>query len=293
MRDRWPGTPEAAVALARTSVLYRLHVRGRSGAAYVADTEFKGPARLENVDSLVTAADGSIYFSNGAGVGTIRSTPTARPPSAVRPRGLTLDSMGQLVVVEVGQLRPQTGNVISLAAPRAGGAPQALEKMDGVVAMAGGDWVVSDEDERGLLRFDRAGKSKGLFAQGRMLRLAVNAFNETAGIDRDTKAIVVLDAAGKVLTRVPAKGQGYLLENPVDVRFDEFGHLYVLDRDALLVFDLSQATGAAGTPPKLVTRFSEPERSPTAFSRATAFTIDASGRLYIADERAQRVLAFR
>ena len=248
---------------------------------------------MENIDSLVTAGDGTIYFSNGAGVGFVTAVTAARPPAGTRPRGLTLDSIGQLVVVETGLLRPQTGAVIPLAAPRPGGAARPLEKIDGVVAMAGGDWIVADEDERSLIRFDPAGKARGAFASGRMLRLTINTFDEIAGIERDTKTVVLFDAAGKVLTRIPVRGQGYQFENPVDLKFDELGHLYVLDRDAVCVFDVTAVGTTAAAPPKLLARFSEPERSPTAFQRATAFTVDASGRLYIADERAQRVLAFR
>jgi TolA-binding protein len=294
VRDRWPSAPEAAAALNRISTLYRLHVRAKSGTAYAADTAANGPVRPERIDSMVTSADGTIYFSNSAGVGLVTpATPaTLRPPAGTRPRGVTVDSMGRLVVFEVGLLRPQTGPVVSLSAPRPGGAPRPLEKMDGVVAMAGGDWVVADEDERSLLRFDRAGKAKGAFALGRMLRLAINTFDEVAGIDRETKAVAIFDAGGKVLTRIPARGQGCLLENPTDLKFDEFGHLYVLDREAVCVFDVP-AGATATAPPKLLTRFSEPEKSTTGFRRATAFTVDAAGRLFIADERAERVLAYR
>jgi TolA-binding protein len=294
VRDRWPSLPEAAAALDRISTLYRLHVRAKSGVAYAADTTTAQGGRAENIDSLAATRDGTIYFSNGAGVGVVTpaTESTPRPPSGTRPRGLTVDSMGRLVVVEVGQLRPQAGSVVPLSAPRPGGSPRPLEKMDGVVAMAGGDWVVADEDERGLMRFDAAGKAKGPFAAGRMLRLAINGFDEVAGIDRESKSVVIFDAGGKMLTRIPARSPGCQLENPADLEFDEFGHLYVLDRDAVCVFD-APAGATATTPPRLLSRFSEPEKNPAAFRRATALALDASGRLFIADERAARVLAYR
>jgi hypothetical protein len=205
---------------------------------------------------------------------------------------VTVDSLGRLVVIEVGLLRPLTGPPLPLSAPRPGGTPQPLEKIDGAVAMAGGDWVVADEDERSLIRFDAAGKARGAFASGRMLRLAINRFDEIAGIDRETKAVTIFDPGGKVLARIPARSAACPLENPTDLEFDEFGYLYVLDREAVCVFD-TPAGATATTPPKLLTRFSEPEKNPAGFRRATAFTLDAAGRLFIADERAGRVLTYR
>lgn len=39
--------------------------------------------------------------------------------------------------------------------------------------------------------------------------------------------------------------------------------------------------------------FTEAEKNPGVFRRATAFALDASGTMYLADERAQRILTFR
>jgi TolA-binding protein len=294
VRNRWPKLPEAAVALDHIATLYRLHIRAKSGPAFVVDAATGATGRSENVDSIVATQDGAVYFSNGAGVGMITqpTANTARPPAGTRPRGVTIDSSGRLAVIEVGQLRLQNGTVVPLAAPRSGGSPRPLEKIDGVVALAGGDWIVADEDERTLLRFDAAGKAKGPFATGRMLRLAVNGFDEVAGIDRETKAVAIFDPAGKLITRIPARTTGCQMENPTDLEFDDFGHLYVLDREAVCVFEIPE-NAAATTPPKLLTRFSEPEKSTTGFRRATAFALDSRGQLFIADERAARVLTYR
>ena len=44
---------------------------------------------------------------------------------------------------------------------------------------------------------------------------------------------------------------------------------------------------------KLVTVFSEPERNATGFHRASAMALDASGALYLYDDRLQRILVYR
>ena len=73
----------------------------------------------------------------------------------------------------------------------------------------------------------------------------------------------------------------------------EAGAAYVLieqsalDREELCVFDV-KTTGS-----RLITCYADPERNPGAFRRATAFALDQSAALYIADDRAQRILAFR
>jgi hypothetical protein len=89
-----------------------------------------------------------------------------------------------------------------------------------------------------------------------------------------------------VLSKIPQKGAGYELDNPVDVAFDVFGHLYVLDRGkaSVLVF---------GPKNRLVTTVTIPEKSPGAFQKAQAFGIDAAGRLFIFDERAQRIQVYQ
>ena len=43
----------------------------------------------------------------------------------------------------------------------------------------------------------------------------------------------------------------------------------------------------------LLTVYSEPEKSPGAFRKATAFAIDRTGTVYLYDDHAQRILVYR
>jgi sugar lactone lactonase YvrE len=142
----------------------------------------------------------------------------------------------------------------------------------------------------------------GPFAAAKLTRLAVNASDEIAGLDRDQKAVVLYDTAGKTTGRIPLKGTGYDLQNPEDLTYDAFGHLYVLDRGAIAVFTPYAATPAAAGPTpapaaarsyRLLTLFTEPQTVPTAFRRASAFALDPSGAVYLYDDRAERVLVYR
>jgi hypothetical protein len=105
VRNRWPDSPEAAIALARTTLLHRLYVRALRGPAYTATGEAVGPAKLSNVISLaVTGRGASVGERAAVGVVTPASAPPAGPGG--RLRGLVIDQAGNLVVLEQSALRP-------------------------------------------------------------------------------------------------------------------------------------------------------------------------------------------
>ena len=131
-------------------------------------------------------------------------------------------------------------------------------------------------------------------------RLAINAVDQVAAFDRDQKAVAFFNAAGKITDRLPLKGAGYVFENPVDLAYDAFGHLYVLDREAVGVFSPYPATKGAPAPAanapryRLVTLFQDlVEKSPSSLRRATALAVDQGGALYLADDRAQKIRVYR
>jgi hypothetical protein len=110
--------------------------------------------------------------------------------------------------------------------------------------------------------------------------LSVN--DHLAALDGDTRGISISDRTGKVLVKIPARGTGYDLAAPVDLAFDVFEHLYVLQRAQLQVF------GADG---KLLATFTPDPAN--GFRSGTALALDPAGRLYIYDEAQGRVLIFQ
>ena len=140
----------------------------------------------------------------------------------------------------------------------------------------------------------------------RLSRFAIDGTDTIAGLDRDQKAITLLDAGGKPVGHIPYKGAGYELQNPESLAFDSFGHLYVLDHTAIVIFSPFAAAPDAAAPAAkpapttdrgaayhLLTIYTEPEKSPGAFHKATAFAIDRAGTVYLYDDRAQRILVYR
>lgn len=311
VRNRWPGTRDAEAALGRLTILHRLHVRSKSGAAYAITTEAPGPQKLQNVAGLGATSRGAIYWAAETGLGVLAPQGATTPPALTKTRGFALDRSGALVAIEVGALHPLGSALIPLAAPKPNATPVPLAKIDGAAQLYSGDWLVADDDAKGIHRFSRTGDYIGQFSTIRAARLAVNALDEIAAIDRDQKGVVFFDATGNVTRRIPAKGTGYDFPNIEDLAFDAFGYLYVLDRAAVGIFSPFEPAGAAAPPApvpagrtaplatggrspyKLIALYTEPATNPNAFRRATAFALDLSGGLYLYDDKAQRVQVYR
>jgi len=322
VRNRWPDSPEAATALAHITLIHRLYVKAKSGPAFALTAETPGPARLQNVVGLTFTGRQALYWATENSLAGMGPGGDERPQGTGRPRGIARDASGALVVIEGGTLRLMTGTPLSLAIPKSDGTPDFLSKIDGLVQLSNGDWLVMDGDQRGIQRFNRLGEYGATFAPARVTKLAVNAVDEVAGIDRDRKNFVFFDASGKpAAASVPFRGAGYDLQNPEDLTFDAFGHLYVLDRGAVAVFGphpVAAAAGAAGasaagnapaaaargrgagaapaTPGRtyrLLTVFSEPAKAQTGLRRGTAFAVDQSGGVFVHDDRAQKILVYR
>ena len=303
-RNRAPKSAAAQVALAQITLLHRLYVRARSGPAFALSSDTAGPARLQNGIALATTDGTAMFWATENGLGAVSAGDAARVPPIARPRGLVVDAAGTLLANDGVSLRPASGQPISFALPQSNGTVRPLDKLISAVQVSNGDWLVLDQDQRALHRFSRAGAHLGAFTSGRFTRLAINGFDEVAAIDRDQKVIAVFDSAGKPLARLPLRGTNYDLQNPEDLTFDTFGHLYVLDRESLAVFT-PYGSSAAATPPgpkpatdasggyRVVTVLLASEKDTTGFRRGRALAVDRSGGVFLYDDRAQRILVYR
>jgi len=198
-----------------------------------------------------------------------------------------LDERGRVVVARRDLLVTDGGETFTLTVPPPpNGKFRSVEEVSGVAILPSGDRLVADRKGKDVLRFSSAGKFVATFAAVNAERLAVSRQEEVAIIDRDSKAIVIVDRDGKTLSRIPTKGTGYEFDNPIDVAFDALGHLYVLDRGKpnIVVF---------GAKNRMVATLAIPEKDPGAFSKPQAFAVDGAGRLYVFDERAQRIQVYQ
>ena len=286
VRGRFGGTPEAETALHLNDQLYRLYVRP---AAQQSPYEFserlipRGQARLEDVEGLRVDPAGNVFVVAGNRLLGYDGQGGLRPaPATTAPTGLFLDYTGSIVAIQKGALNRE-GNSLALKVPKPDGTPRILEDVAAGATWSTGEYIVADQS--GMLKFSRNASPLGALAPVRASKVAVNSLDETAAIDREG-AVVVLDRDGKAVRTLPKKTAAYELKRPVDLAFDAFGHLLVLDRGQSSVFVFNRK-GA------MVTTFTLAEKAPGAFRRATAMAVDNAGRLYIHDDGAKRIQIYQ
>ncbi len=202
-----------------------------------------------------------------------------------QPRGLTLDAEGRPVVItERGLMRARAQLVTLRAGDAATGRP--LEELAAVGMLSNGDIIAADRRTRAIHRFDAEGQPRGAFAAVNVSRLAVNERDDVVAIEREGKSVVLLDAVGTIVRRIPPRGEGYTLAEPADVAIDAIGHIYVLDRDqaAVLVFTKDG---------RVLATLRSPEAGESAFRQPSSIALDPAGRLYIHDERQRTVVIYQ
>ncbi|MGH9200904.1 MAG: hypothetical protein ACRD2A_06675, partial [Vicinamibacterales bacterium] len=192
-----------------------------------------------------------------------------------------IDEANRVIVAKAGSLIGDRVETLYLSGPT-----KPVDEVGSIVATGGGDRLVIDARANSILRFTATGRYIGPFGSGPATRLAVNPVDDVAILDRNGKAVTVVDREARPLARLQAKGTGYEFQEPVDVAFDRLGHLYVLDRGRGSIF-------VFGPKQRLLTSLTIAQNSPGAFTRAVAFGVDPAGRLMVYDDRAKRIQVYQ
>lgn len=282
---------DVETALRWNTILARLFLRAPADPAFTfAGRAFGAAAKpIRDVVALAIGRDGQTAILTEQALVLYGPEGTIGESFIVRePRGLAMDANGEpLIVVDKGLLRPRTRELMALRLASSGGvAARLLEEPVAACVLSSGDIVVADRRTRAIHRFGADEQPRGALAALNVTRLAANAQDGLAAIERDSKAVLLLDAQGSVTRRVPARGDGYQLDDPVDVALDAIGHVYVLDRRQATVF----VFGRDGT---LVATLRSPATGDGAFSEPSSLTLDASGRVFVHDERQRAVVIYQ
>ena len=288
-RQLFPNTPAATDALNLNTIAYRLYVRAPAQPAYAFSGRAIGPERSELRDAVGIAFDsaGQLLLGHKGGVsvfkpdGSLAQTVTAADATA-----FFVDEQERIVVARSGTLITARADAIAFAGPASDGQLRAVDEIPAALPNALGERLIANPKGRNVLRSMPNGKFVSVFASGNISRMAQNWLGDVAMLDRSARSITLADRDGKVLSKIPAKGTGYELDEPTDLAFDPLGHLYVLDRGRSSIF-------VFGARNRLVTTVSIPERSPGALNRGEALGVDAAGRLYVFDERVRRIQVFQ
>lgn len=289
VRLQLPDAVEGTDALNYNTILYRLYVRAPAQPAFAFSTRFPGTegSKLKDIVGLQFDSGGQMLLGHKLGVSVFDPRgKLARTITVEEPSSFFVDERGRVITVRKDRLTVERGETTPLTVPQPDGKQRAVEEIPAAAAMTSGARLIADHKAKQVIKVSASGAYVGKFIGVDAERLALNRFDDVAMIDKDTKSVVVVDRDGKALSKIPQKGTGYEFDNPVDVTFDVFNHIYVLDRGRASIF-------VFGPRNRLLTTVTIPEKSPGAFPRAAAFGLDAAGRIYIYDDRAQTVQVYQ
>jgi TolA-binding protein len=287
VRQQLPNSADAADALDLNTILYRLYVRLPAQAAYGFLGRYPGTegSKLKDIVGIRIDAGGQLLLGHKTGITVFDSKgKLVRSLSADEPSTFFVDQRSRIVTVRRENLIAEKAETTPIKVPQ-DNKVRLVEEIPSALEMTNGDRLVSDRKGKQVLRVSAAGnavKFTGLDA----VRLAINHLDDVAMIDRESKGVVIVDRDAKPLSKILQRGTGYEFDNPVDLTYDAFGHLYVLDRGKSSVF-------VFGPKNKLITTITIPEKQPGAFQRAAAFALDRAGRLYIYDDRANGIQVYQ
>ena len=289
VRRQFPNTEVAAEALNLNTILYRLYVRPPAQPPYVFSGKALGPDRsnFSDIIGLRLEPNGRMLLGHSKGVVTLddKGAVVAQAP-ADGPSSFYVDG-DRIVMARASNVIMDKNTTQTLIIAEKDGKQRFVEEIPAMLLRRGGERLVSDFKEKAVLRIGPDGKLVGPFAQLAASKMTTNSMDDVAMLDRDTKSVFFSDRDSKALGRLPNKGPGYEFGDPVDIAFDFFDQLYVLDRGRASVFVFAPKTN------KLVATVTMPDKSPGMFNSARAFTMDRAGRLFIFDERAKKIQVYQ
>jgi TolA-binding protein len=290
IRQQYPGTVEAAAALDYGTVLYRLYIRAKSQPAYAFSGRFIGAetSRFNDVMGVVVDDAGHVLLGHKQGVAIFDDKGTlTRSVNAAEPSAFFVEQRTRVVTVRKDMLVPDGAPPSQVAVPQTGKLPRPVEEIPAVVTLSNGDRLIADKSQKNVIRISPQGKYVSPFAAVNTEKMSRSEVDDVALIERDSKTIVLVDRDGKPLTRIPPKGTGYVMNDPIDVAFDSLGHLYVLDggsKPAVYIF---------GPKNRLIATVASTGREAGALQRPKAMAVDAAGRLLVFDDSSKRIQVYQ
>jgi len=292
VRQRFPKTPEAETAVAWNTILNRLYLRVPTQPAFqhaVGRTISGATGRLRDIKTLAIGPKGAVYAAHSDGVLVFDVSGKPAPGLTAKDTcALAFDRIGRpMIVGREGVVGPD-GAPRALTVPKPDGTPRTLGDITGGVLTSMGDLLVVDANAKNIARFSNAVRFVAPFASVFPSRLAIDVTDRVVSLDESGAGLTVIEHDGRPRATIPARGQGYEFDRPVDLAVDPLGHIYVLDRNKATVFVFAQ-----GPQPRLLTAFTVPPKSPGAFRKAVCFALDSAGRLYIYDDDVEKIQVYQ
>jgi outer membrane protein assembly factor BamD (BamD/ComL family) len=285
VRNRFPKSTWAVTALERITALYRLYGSGPPTFALDSGYSVSGGNVMKDVVAILETPDRRLWVASKktkSAVSFDASGKMGESRPAQDPRTLSLSPSGQVVFTAKTALRVGPRDLRNFYFPpeKPGEQRKPVERIRAGAVTPGGVYLVSDEKEDAVYRFDADGHLLGRFPERdpkkrEVTRIIVDGERSILLLDRKEKTIRVCDEGGRVLRTVGPGG----LRKPVDVAVDAFRNVYVADEDqGVLVFNprgelFFKITGGE-------------------LRKAKAITLEASGAVLVYDERSDSILRY-
>lgn len=282
VRERFPKTPEAEQALERNTILHRLRLRppGQAVFRYARTAVTGSAANVQRVLDVAVDSQNRVYVAMRRSVAVFSDAGAlvmTIPVSEFRAFAISGDVP---MLFEERGIRSAAGPLVPIRIP-----DQNRERDADVQAAAlvnGDTFVVADRRTRAIHRISASGAYGSPVASVDVSRIAVGPLGQIAAIERETLAVLLFEPDGTA-RRIPAQAAGYQIRAPVDLAFDPLGHLYLLERDSVIVF----------TPTGEFLSVFSPGTAAGAFRLGVALAVDAAGRLFIYDEDSERLQVYQ
>jgi len=249
VRDLYVDRPEAAVALRWLTLLWRLYYQPKLDSSqlfkYAALQTVKGPGAIEECSGLAFDPAQVLHFSDPKTSRLQIVGPDFRVTGGVgarKPAGVCFDRRGAFYLADgTGILSKEAFLPLSWTKPGKKESEPVEKAVDVVRTTLNDFYVLNAADDRVLhyapdMRFDSVFAPS---AEGGVESIAIDPNDRLAVLFKKDKKVNVYDRRGKLVVTIASSGPGYSLESPIRVRFDIFGHIYVLDKSyrCAFVFD--------------------------------------------------------
>ncbi len=285
VRNNYPETVEAKEALNWLTLLYRFYGAPSLGRAvnFRRDPTFRAAIadKFKDVKAVRVSVGGIHVLERGRKrvITFDRTGKLAGTKAAVDPYSLAVDPRGQLVIANskgvVIEGQPKAFNV-----PTEDG-PEQLEKIHAAARDRLGEVYIFDQKRKNVLRFNDSGELLGAFPDNNkreVLALEVDKRGNLVMLVKSDRSVNVYNPAGRTLARITTKKGKLNLKKAVDIALDPAGNLYILDQDQaqIAVFDASY---------KFLTMLTAQNLGGGALSKPISMDVDASGDLYVYDDK--------
>ncbi|MBI2839911.1 MAG: outer membrane protein assembly factor BamD [Acidobacteria bacterium] len=281
VRDLYAERPDASAALRSLALLWRFYYQLKidPGSLYKSQELVvpKGPALIQECGGMVFDPNQVLLFSDpkNARIHIIGSDLRVTGGlGARRPAGVFADSDGGVVAAdETGLTTRERFYPLTWTKPEKHES-QPVGDAEDVIRTSFGDYYVLESGR--VLHFSRTLVFDSVYAPGSgggVESISVDAQDRIALLFKDKK-VNIYDRRGKLVVSIPAAGPGYAFQDPTQIRFDSYAHLYVLDRalHAIHIFDRQGKLIYQS----VVTGMRSPKR----------LAVNGSGDIYVWDDKA-------